>query len=233
MIYGYARVSTKYQRIARQITAIESVFPDKKIKIYQEAFTGTEMEGRTEFNKLLKAVREGDTIVFDSVSRMSRNADEGTAQYFELYNKGVNLIFINEPYINTATYKEQQTDKIDLIGTDEDILFDAINRYLWRLAERQIRIAFEQSEKEVVDIHTRTKKGLESARSKGIVIGGTVNKGKTYSVKKKEARKAEILKKSKTFNGHMTDRDLMKVMGIANNTYYKYKKELLQEQGKA
>ena len=49
--------------------------------IVQEAFTGTKVEGRKEFEKLLKVGKPGDTIVYDSVSRMSRNADEG----FRLY----------------------------------------------------------------------------------------------------------------------------------------------------
>ncbi len=49
---------------------------------------------RPEWMKLLKRIEPGDVIVFDSVSRMSRNADEGIETYFELYEKGVQLIFL-------------------------------------------------------------------------------------------------------------------------------------------
>ena len=75
MIYGYCRISTAKQNIERQIRNILSVYPDAVI--YQEAYTGTKLYERKEFDKLLKRVKSGDTIVFDSVSRMSRSADDG------------------------------------------------------------------------------------------------------------------------------------------------------------
>ncbi|MCD8297936.1 MAG: recombinase family protein [Prevotella sp.] len=227
MFYGYCRISRKSQRIERQIENISKAYPDAVI--YKEAFTGTKIEGRKEFEKLMKRVKTGDTIIFDSVSRMSRNAEEGTAQYFELYNKGVNLVFLKEPYINTETYSKSQSDKIKLLGTDEDILLDAINRYLHKLAERQIKIAFEQAQKEVDDLHQRTKEGIREAKRQGKAVGGAAHTSKTLNIKGKEEKKAQIRKKSKSFDGTMTDKDLMKVIGIANNTYYKYKAEVAKE----
>ena len=98
MIYGYARISRKEQSIERQIRNIKAEYP--KAVIVQEAFTGTKMD-RPEWNKLYKKVKPGDKIVFDSVSRMSRNADEGVQIYFELYENGIQLIFLKEKYINT------------------------------------------------------------------------------------------------------------------------------------
>ena len=74
-VYGYARISRKTQNIERQIRNILLVQPGARI--YQEAYTGTKMDGRKELNKLLKIVKAGDLIIFDSVSRMSRDADEG------------------------------------------------------------------------------------------------------------------------------------------------------------
>ena len=71
MTYGYARISTKQQSIERQIRNISAAFPDARI--YREAYTGTKIE-RPEFEKLLKRLKSGDTVVFDSVSRMSRDA---------------------------------------------------------------------------------------------------------------------------------------------------------------
>lgn len=66
-IYGYARVSTKNQRLDRQIKNIEDYCKDKKIEqIYREKYTGTKM-GRPQFQKLLTVVCTGDTIIFDSV----------------------------------------------------------------------------------------------------------------------------------------------------------------------
>ena len=93
MIYGYVRVSTDKQNIDRQIRNILAV--DASAKIYQEIFTGTKTTGRHEFQKLLNKVQSGDTIIFDSVSRMSRNASEVFELYKKLFDDGVNLVFIN------------------------------------------------------------------------------------------------------------------------------------------
>ena len=224
-IYGYARISRPTQKIERQIQNIIREYPNAIIK--QEAYTGTKIEGRKEFKKLLDNVKAGDTIVFDSVSRMSRNADDGVKTYFELFEKGVKLIFLKEHYIDTDVYAENLKDKIELQGTDEDAIFKGLNNYFRKLAERQIRIAFEQAQKEVDDLHVRTSEGMREAKRKGKQIGQVA--GATLNVKKKEPIKAEIKAKSKDFEGTYTDKDLMKVLGIARNTYYKYKKELAEE----
>ena len=89
------------QDIERQIRNILKSYP--KAEIWQEAFTGTKTEGRKKFEQLLKIIRAGDIVVFDSVSRMSRNAEIGFQIYQELYDKGVELVFLKEPHINTAT----------------------------------------------------------------------------------------------------------------------------------
>lgn len=88
MIYGYCRVSTKDQKIERQESNILKKFPDAKI--YKEAFTGTKLQGRKELDKILKKVKAGDTIVFDEVSRMSRNAEDG----FNLYKSLSSRVYI-------------------------------------------------------------------------------------------------------------------------------------------
>lgn len=222
-IYGYCRVSTKQQNIERQIRNIQASYPGAVI--VQEKFTGTKLDGRTEFQKLLKLVKAGDVIVFDSVSRMSRNSEEGIQLYEELMEKGIDLVFLKEPYINTETYKNNTTNKIELTGADEDILFNAINEYMKRLARKQIIIAFEQAEKEVKDLSQRTKEGLVTAKLNGKQIG---QKQGAKLVTKKSIEKKELIKKySKDFDGTLKDVDVIKLIGITKNTYYKYKKELM------
>lgn len=224
-IYGYCRISTKKQSIDRQIRNITNIY--SSAIIIQEAYTGTKVEGRSEFNKLLKTVKEGDTIVFDSVSRMSRNAEEGFELYKDLFNKGINLVFLKEQYINTDTYKQALTNNIPMQGNEVDFLLEGINKYLLALAEKQIKIAFEQAEKEVKDLQQRTKEGIETARLNGKQIGGV--KGKKLTTKKSIQAKADIKKYSKDFDGTLKDTEVMKLTGLARNTYYKYKKELISE----
>ncbi len=228
-IYGYARISRKQQSIDRQIRNIKEAYPSAVI--IQEAFTGTKLEGRKEFEKVLKAARSGDMIVFDSVSRMSRNADEGFALYQSLLQKGIDLVFLKEPHINTAVYREAAEKQIDTIKTGDDATDElmaaitaGINRYMFRLAERQIQLAFDQAQKEVDDLHQRTREGIETARLQGKQIGGV--EGRTLHVKKAEAAKKMIQKYSHDFDGSLTDFEVMRLIGIARNTFYKYKSQL-------
>ncbi len=222
MIYGYARISRKEQSIERQIRNITSEYPDAHI--LQEAFTGTRMD-RPEWSKLVSKVRSGDTIVFDSVSRMSRSAEEGIETYFDLYEKGVQLVFLKEHYIDTAVYDENMKDKIDLQGTDEDEIFKGLNNYFRKLAARQIRIAFDQAEKEVQDLRQRTREGIETARLNGKQIGQRT--GNKLKVKKEAPAKEKIIKYSKDFEGSLNDVECIKLVGVSRNTYYKYKRELI------
>lgn len=224
MIYGYCRISTKQQNIERQERNIAKAFPDAKIE--REAFTGT-TTSRPVFNKLLKRLKSGDTLVFDSVSRMSRNADEGFELYEKLYSDGINLAFLKEPHINTETYKSALSNNLQMTGTDVDFILEGVNRYLMALAKTQIRLAFEQAEKEVTDLHQRTREGIETARSNGKQIGQ--KPGAKLTTKKSIAAKAIIMKHSKDFNGSLSDAEVMKLAGLARNTYYKYKKELKTE----
>lgn len=222
--YGYARISRKTQSLDRQITNIKNF--NKEAIIYKEAFTGTKID-RPVFDKLLKKVKSGDTIIFDSVSRMSRNAEEGFKLYEELFNKGIELIFLKEPHINTTTYKKALSNGVELTGTNIDPILKGVNEYLMGLAKEQIKLAFIQSEKEVKDLQERTKEGIREAKAKGKQIGAV--KGKKLITKKSIQKKEEIKKYSKDFNGSLADVDVMKLTGLARNTYYKYKKELKDE----
>ena len=222
MLYGYCRISKAKQSIDRQIRHIKAAYPEAFI--VQEVFTRTRLD-RPEWQKLLKKIYAGDTIVFDSVSRMSGNAIDGFAAYEELYNKGINLIFIKEPHINTATYKQALENNIKLTGSNVDYILEGVNKYLMALAKEQIRLAFEQSEKEVEDLHQRTREGIQTARLNGKQIGQ--RQGVKLTTKKSIAAKEIIQKHSKDFGGTLADTEVMKLAGIARNTYYKYKRELM------
>ena len=224
MIYGYCRISTKKQNIERQARNIKQLYPNALI--IKEVFTGTKLE-RKEWNKLEKALKAGDTVVFDSVSRMSRNADEGFAAYETMFNNEIELIFLKEPHINTSTYKKAMTNQVPLVGNNVDFILEGINKYLLSLAKEQIKLAFEQAEKEVLDLKQRTREGIQTARLNGKQIGQ--KQGAKLITKKSIASKKLILKHSKTFNGTLSDIDTMKLTGLSRNTYYKYKRELKEE----
>lgn len=223
--YGYCRISTHKQNIERQIRNIRKEYP--KAIIYQEVYTGTKTDGRKKWEQLQRIAKPGDIIIFDSVSRMSRNAAEGFSTYQTLFDAGIELVFLKEPHINTAVYKKALNNHIAMTGTKTDIILKAINEYLMELAKEQIIIAFEQAEKEVTDLHQRTKEGIETARLNGKQIGQ--RPGATLTTKKSIAAKADIIKYSRDFNGTLNDAECMRMIGIARNTYYKYKRELLAQ----
>lgn len=228
--YGVCRISTKKQNIERQARNILKYYPTATI--IKETFTGTKLEGRKEFENLLKILKKGDTLIFDSVSRMSRNSEEGCQLYENLFNKGINLVFLKESHINTEIYRKALNNqiKVELAtgnkATDElmQTIISALNQYTIELAKEQIKKAFDQSEKEVKDLQQRTSEGLLTAKLNGKQIGQ--KKGAKLTTKKSKVAKEIILKHSKSFNGTLNDLECMKLANISRNTYYNYKKEL-------
>lgn len=220
--YGYCRISTPNQSIDRQVRNILASYPDATI--IKEIYTGTKFQGRKELDKLLHRIRPDDTIIFDSVSRMSRNAEEGFQLYEQLYSEGVNLIFLKEPHINTDTYRKALNSNISMTGTSVDSILKGINEYLMNLAKEQIRIAFDQAEKEVTDLRQRTKEGMITARLNSKQIGQPI--GAKLTTKKSITAKDIILKHNKSFGGSLNDAETIKQTGISRKTFYKYKNEL-------
>ena len=232
-IYGYCRISRKSQNIERQVRNIAAAYP--AAHIVKEAFTGTKIEGRKELDKLLKVLKKGDTVIFDSASRMSRNADEAIKLYEELFNKDIELVFLKEPHINTETYKRALDNQIEVNlttgneATDNFIqgIIEALNRYTIELAKEQIKLVFAQAQKEVDDLHTRTAEGLLTAKLNGKQVGQP--KGAKLITKKSKAAKEMIRKYSCDFDGSLEDVDVIKLAGVSRNSYYKYKRELREE----
>jgi len=159
---------------------------------------------------------------------MSRDASEGVDAYKELYERGVELVFLKEHYIDTSVYRETAAGKVPLTGGDIDTVLRGVNEYLMLLAEKQIRLAFEEAEKEVVYLKQRTRGGMETARLNGKQIGAVA--GRKLHTRQADRTKAAILKHSKTFGGTLTDKEVIKLAEVSPNTYYKYKAELKAEE---
>lgn len=227
-VFGYCRISTPRQSITRQIRNIQAAFPDAVIIC--ETACGSSAQ-RTELEKLLHRVMPGDTVVFDSVSRMSRCAEDGTALYMQLFDRGIRLIFLKEHYIDTDTYRAALEQQVRLTGDDVDDILSGVNSYLRKLAARQIRIAFDQAEKEVTDLRQRTREGIETARRQGKQIGQ--KPGSKLHVRKADRAKAVIMHHAKAFGGSLSDRECILLAGCSRNSYYKYKAELRHMQAGA
>lgn len=229
IVYGYARISRPNQNIERQIRNIKDYYADAVI--IKEIYTRRKMS-RPQWDKLYKALHPGDTVIFDSVSRMAGDADAGYAIYQELFLKGINLVFLKEHEIDTDTYKNASRHKIGLSINSGDTaadtlirtVIDALNEYILALARQQIYFAFKQSEKEVHDLRQRTREGIATARLEGKQIGRMP--GRHYETSSGRKVLTCIQTYSKDFGGSLDDTDVIKLAGCARNTYYKYKKAL-------
>lgn len=163
---------------------------------------------------------------------MSRNAAEGFKDYKTLYELGVNLIFLNEPLINTSVFDSTRNNLLNInIETGNAAVDDffkgnieLINNFMMALAEEQIKAAFDQAEKEVTDLHSRISQGIREAKKNGTKIG--LSKGTTLITKKSIDCKTIIQKHSKDFGGTLEDSDVIKLCGCSRNSYYKYKKAI-------
>ena len=246
IVYGYCRVSTQKQSLQRQIDNITSKYPEAVI--ITEKYTGTKID-RPEWSKLYKTIKKNlnCTVVFDEVSRMSRNAEEGFSLYMELFSMGVSLVFLKEPHINTESYKKAMEGIISVNITsghnaaDKMInsIMDAINEFMQAKVKEDIKLSFERAEEEVVLLHKRISDGMKTIQraNERYRITGETDKikqiggvsGKKLTTKKSIEKKSEILKHSVDFGGTLNDVDCMKLTGLSRNTFYKYKRELKAE----
>lgn len=219
-LYVYCRVSTKDQKLERQEKNIKEYYEERleDLIFFEEKFTGTTSE-RPEWKKLIKIVREGDTIIFDSVSRMSRDGEEGYNDYLNLWKRKINLIFLNEQYLNTEIFNSQVEiyDKIENIEIDDTFspLIKGIVETLKNILRKQIKVAFEQAEKERDDIVKR------------------ITEGQKLTIKKigRPRRKIPEVLKNEIIDGYINSRkrDIKYFIDnykISRKTFYNYLKDI-------
>lgn len=248
--FGYCRISTTKQSLERQRDIIRQLYPDAIL--IEDKTTGRSFD-RPGWTKLLKAIKPDDTIVFDEVSRMSRDADEGFAVYEDLYKRGINLVFIAEPHMNTSEYRDALQKSVSVnvqsgdTATDNLVsaIMDALNKFMLAKVKSDIRKSFEKAQAEVDHNSRRTSKGLKTIQTHNeelrILYPDTYKDHPEYrqigqvsgvklTTKKSIAAKAIIKKHSKDFGGSLSDPEVITLAGISRNSYYKYKAELRQDE---
>lgn len=96
MIYGYARVSTKGQaKDGNSLEAQEKALREAgATEIFTDAFTGTKTD-RPEFDRLLKKLESGDTLVVTKLDRFARSMSQGSELVGKLIKDGVRVYILN------------------------------------------------------------------------------------------------------------------------------------------
>ncbi|MBE6050996.1 MAG: recombinase family protein [Clostridium sp.] len=210
-IYSYQRISTKEstdkQSFKRQDKSIKKYAEDMQMDIlleFNDDCSGKDFN-RPQWKKLESIVKNGDTIIFKDVSRFTRQANEGYEKYMDLMNKGVNLIFIDNPTISTDYIKnltniansQELVTKTALEGTIKLLLIVELDRVQ---KEREIFIQ-------------RVRQGIQASEKKSGRKQGTLDK---MSDELREDIKLYINDRS------IKQVDLMKKHSISRNTLKKY-----------
>lgn len=220
-VYAYMRISTKEeqakQRFNRQESALAKYANDNKIEYvfqFQEDVSGKSFKNRAEWKRLEKVVQPGDTIVFKDISRFTREAEAGYTKYMSLMQKGINLIFLDNPTVSTDYIREllhvaEQQDlvaKTSLESTVKLLLIVELNR----------------AEQERLTISKRTKDGMQAAKEKAEREGREWRAGRKPGQldKMTDELQADIVL-------YLSDRsikasELMRKHNISRNTFKKY-----------
>jgi DNA invertase Pin-like site-specific DNA recombinase len=140
MLFGYARVSTDDQKLDLQHDALIHAGVERE-RIFEDKLSGMRAD-RPGLASVLKAVREGDTLVIWRLDRLGRSLKELIAMADELKRRGVQLRSV--------------TEGIDTTTIGGELLFHLFG-------------AIAQFERNL--IRERTRAGLASARAKGKVGG--------------------------------------------------------------
>lgn len=149
MEYGYARVYTKEQNEQRQIVALEEFGLDRK-HIFTDKQSGKDFE-RTNYRKLVRRLKEGDTLVVKSIDRLGRNYEEILEQWRSIAkDKGAAIVVLDMPLLDTRRNR-------DLTGT---LIADIVLQLLSYVA---------QTEREF--IRQRQAEGIAVAKAQGVRFG--------------------------------------------------------------
>jgi DNA invertase Pin-like site-specific DNA recombinase len=147
--FGYIRVSSKEQNEARQIDTMKKQGINER-DMFIDKVSGKNFD-RPQYQLLKQMVREGDVVVFDSITRMGRNMNDTMKEYEWFVENGIQLQFVKEPMINTS-------------NDQDDIMKQAIQKIILVLLT-----AFAEKERE--EIKTRQAEGIAVAKAEGKHLG--------------------------------------------------------------
>lgn len=149
MTYGYVRVSSRDQNEERQMIAMQDFGVERK-QIYLDKQSGKDFE-RPQYQRLLRKIKSGDTLVIKSIDRLGRNYDEILVQWRTITKqKKAAIVVLDMPLLDTRQNR-------DLTGT---LIADIVLQLLSYVA---------QTEREF--IKQRQKEGIAAAKARGVRFG--------------------------------------------------------------
>lgn len=206
--FGYVRVSSKEQNEARQLDTMQALGIEER-DIYVDKASGKDTD-RVQYQALKTIARRGDTIVFDSISRMSRDMKDTEREYQYFVDSGINMRFINEPMLDT-----------DASDDTDDVIKQAMSKIILTLLS-----AF--NEKERTDTHKRQAEGIAAARKRGQRLG---RPSIDYTTLDSEQRTLFNEQYRRWKEGKQTAVKTFTNIGLTKNTFYKIVKQYEEQAG--
>ena len=150
MEYGYIRVSSADQNVARQVDALRKAGV-KESNIFTDRMSGKDFN-RPGWAKLVRKLKEGDLLVVLSLDRLGRNYEDINEQWRIIIKvKKANIRVLDMPLLDTTNKAN------DLVGT---VVADLVLQLLSFLAESERK-----------NIHERQRQGIEAAKKRGVRFG--------------------------------------------------------------
>lgn len=170
--FSYSRISTdeEHQRFSRQEKALAKYAEDHGIKYFREfkdECTGSTFD-RPEFKELDAHLQRGDTVVMKDLSRFTREAENGYKKYMEWLNKGVNIVFIDNPTIS-SDYIRQMLD----IAKQQDTIPKLFSEFMVKIL---LMTELDRAEKERLIMRQRIIDGIAASDKPSGRAKGTVDK---------------------------------------------------------
>lgn len=191
-IYGYVRVSAKDQNEARQVIAMQDFGVDDN-HVYIEKQSGKDFN-RPQYRRLLRKLKNGDTLVIKSIDRLGRNYDEIIEQWRIITKeKHVAIVVLDMPLLDTRQGR-------DLTGT---LIADIVLQLLSYVA---------QTEREF--IKRRQAEGIAVARARGVHFGARP--------KERPSEFNQLCLQWE--NGILSARDAAQKLGISHTTFLRWVK---------
>lgn len=210
--YNYMRISTKEERgkqkYSRQEASLERYAKDNNIEYllqFKEDESGKNFTDRKEWNKLEKLLQPTDTIIFKDISRFTREAENGYIKYMELLNKGIELIFIDNPTVSTPYIKEM----LKIAETQNIVTKTSLESTVKLL----LIVELDRVERERTTFITRVKDGIAASDKKS---------GRKVGQLDKMTPELEADIKNYLNDRSIKQVDLMEKHNISRNTLKKY-----------
>lgn len=147
--YGYIRVSSKDQHLDRQLQALIEYGVNER-DVVQDKASGKDFNRNGYLTLKSSLLRVGDTLVIKELDRLGRNMDMVKSEWRELQEKGINIVVLDTPILNTINKTDLEKKLIS------NIVFELLS-YM--------------AEKERDKIRTRQAEGIAIAKAKGLYRG--------------------------------------------------------------